>query len=84
MNEQDVQRGFNKGYTLYKHAPQLAIEFQKLLTGREDAYATGFMAGIKEHEKELAKSKNKSPLKRFNLTKRHKRNHDKNKDRDDR
>lgn len=52
MNVTDIKNGFNKGYVLQKYAPALAKKFSKGLEGREDAFAQGFLSGVKEYNKE--------------------------------
>lgn len=60
MNAQDIQRGFNSGYSLRTNAPKLADKYAKILQGREDGYAIGFLAGIKEKDKEKFKGRTKN------------------------
>lgn len=88
MNEQDIKRGFNKGYSLRQHAPDLAAQFQTLLKGRDDDYAAGFLAGVREYEQEILKSKprhiTKSYLDKYKTPKSRGRSPEKDMDRDDR
>ena len=58
--QQKIKRGFNSGYVLRTHSPKLAERYAKILTGRKDEYALGFIAGIKEREKELFKARGKN------------------------
>jgi hypothetical protein len=53
MADQDLQRGFNSGYSLRARDPGLAAQFAQMLEGREDDYAKGFTAGLKEKEREF-------------------------------
>lgn len=52
MDAKDMQRGFNSGYYLRSNAPEIANRFAVALKDRTDAYAVGFLAGIKEKDKE--------------------------------
>ena len=60
MDAKDIQKGFNSGYILRTQAPDLAQRFAQVLRDREDGYAVGFVAGIKEREKELFKTRGKN------------------------
>lgn len=60
MDAKEIQRGFNSGYVLRTQAPDLAERFAQVLRDREDGYAVGFVAGIKEREKELFKARSKN------------------------
>ena len=50
--------GFNDGYIIQKHEPELANQMLSNLDGVDEAYLKGFVAGAKEYqlEKELEKS----------------------------
>ena len=60
MKVAEIKNGFNKGYLLQKHMPILAEKFAKELIERSDAYAQGFLAGVKEQKKErlITRTKN--------------------------
>lgn len=61
MNEEkQINKGFNAGYMLAKHRPELAEQMQKGFVDKENPYALGFIAGTKEYVRELSKSRNKN------------------------
>lgn len=53
MDSNNLQRGFNSGYSLRARDPELAKQFAQLLADRKDDYAMGFTAGLKEKEREV-------------------------------
>jgi len=62
--EQYIQKGFNNGYQLQKHDPELSKTLQNGFTDKEHPYAQGFVAGSQEYVNEQSKEKGKgnSPL----------------------
>ena len=68
--EQYIQKGFNHGYQLQKHQPELAQQLQQGFADKNTPYAQGFTAGSQEYSKEKAQentpyrptiSRNRSP-----------------------
>lgn len=57
-NDDQILEGFNDGYIIQKHEPELANQMITNLDGVEEPYMQGFVAGAKEYqlEKELDKS----------------------------
>ncbi|MEO1261732.1 MAG: hypothetical protein AAFZ15_23210 [Bacteroidota bacterium] len=53
--EQQIQKGFNAGYLIAKHRPDLAEKMQNGFVDKGIPYALGFIAGTKEHKKEVSK-----------------------------
>lgn len=84
MDEKAIQKGFNQGYYLRTNAPKLADQYTKVLADKEDGYAIGFVAGVKEKDKEkyLTKRKNYTISKTPDKIKIHLK--DKKKDKSDR
>ena len=41
----EIQKGFNAGYQLQKHKPQLAEKLKRSLQGNDEGYAIGFLKG---------------------------------------
>ncbi len=66
--EEHIQKGFNAGYQLEKHNPELASTLKKGFTDKEHPYVQGFMAGSQEYSKEVVKEKS-SPLSKYSLDK---------------
>ena len=58
--EQQIQKGFNAGYLIAKHKPELAEIMQHGFVDKENPYALGFIAGAKEHEKEMSKARTRN------------------------
>jgi hypothetical protein len=58
--EQHIQKGFNSGYLIAKHKPELSQKLQVGFANKENPYAIGFTAGVKECERELFKSRGKN------------------------
>ncbi len=56
MSTHDLKKGFNNGYMLKAQAPKLADKFtqifSEILSDKEDEYAQGFIAGVRERESE--------------------------------
>lgn len=55
--EQHIQKGFNAGYQLQKHNPDLAKQMQKGFSFQEHPYAKAFASGRKEYVKEQSNEK---------------------------
>ena len=57
--EQELENGFNAGYIIEKHNPELAKYLIEGIEQLKDSYADGFIAGSKESikERELVKSR---------------------------
>lgn len=55
--EQLIQKGFNAGYQLQQHKPELAQKLQNGFTDKTHPYAQGFIAGSNEYVKEQSKAK---------------------------
>lgn len=63
MEEQQlIQKGFNHGYFLQKHQPELAQQLQEGFKDPSSAYARGFSAGSAEYSKEQALENYNPPL----------------------
>jgi hypothetical protein len=56
------QKGFNHGYILQKHAPELAEKIAKY-PNPENEYFSGRMAGQQEHKVEKKQEQTKKPQK---------------------
>ena len=56
--DDQILEGFNDGYIIQKHEPELANQMITNLDGVDEPYMKGFVAGAKEYqmEKELDKS----------------------------
>lgn len=54
-----IRKGFNAGYLLQKHDPELAKKLLKDLEDKEITYAQGYKAGIDEYASEQIKEQNK-------------------------
>ena len=55
MEEQKYQHGFNNGYILAQHKPELFVDISKTLEPAND-YLAGFLSGGKQHQLDLTKS----------------------------
>lgn len=78
--DKEMLEGFNAGYLIEKHRPELAKQLVKTVEGVELPFITGFVAGSQEYTKERT-SKVISKL-RENISPR-KSDPSKDKDRDD-
>ncbi len=56
-NGNEITEGFNAGYLIEKHRPELAQQLTKNLEGVEIPFIEGFVAGSKEYAKERIQSK---------------------------
>ncbi|CAN5819730.1 hypothetical protein BH10BAC2_BH10BAC2_27090 [soil metagenome] len=61
-NEKQYQTGFNNGYLLSKHNPELLNKLTAGLKSDND-YINGLFAGKDEHEMEVGKNKKQEPAK---------------------
>lgn len=55
--EEQIQKGFNHGYQLQKHQPELAKTLQEGFQDKKAPYALGFIAGSQEYVLETEKTK---------------------------
>ncbi len=55
MNEQQFIVGFNHGYLLTKHLPDLVDKLVKQLLASTNDYLLGFFSGKEEYELEVAR-----------------------------
>ena len=65
--EKDQLEGFNAGYIIEKHRPELAQQLVEGLNGVDEPFIEGFLAGSQEFakEREVIKSKTISKLKGY-------------------
>ncbi|MCW3121930.1 MAG: hypothetical protein JWQ38_1422 [Flavipsychrobacter sp.] len=55
IEEQQYIKGFNHGYLLTKHLPDLVLKLVKGITGKTGDYFAGFFSGKEECEMEHTK-----------------------------
>jgi len=55
--EDNIQKGFNAGYQLQKHDPNLAESLANSFVDKEHPYAEGFSKGAEQYTVEQAQSK---------------------------
>ena len=61
MNEeQQIKKGFNAGYLIAKHRPELSKQMQNGFVDKENPYSVGFIAGAKEYGREVSKPRTKN------------------------
>lgn len=60
--EKERLEGFNAGYMIEKHRPELSKQLVDGLDGVEVPFVEGFIAGSKESEKEKTRSKSVQKL----------------------
>ena len=53
----EITEGFNAGYMIEKHRPELAQQLVKSVEGVELPFIEGFVAGSQEYAKERTRSK---------------------------
>lgn len=58
--EKEILNGFNAGYLIAKHLPDLSEKLQKGLVNKEDDFAKGYMAGAKEFTGEMSKPRTRN------------------------
>jgi hypothetical protein len=56
LNEQQYIRGFNHGYLMSKHLPDLVVKLIKNIKETTNDYLAGFFSGKEEYEHEMSKS----------------------------
>lgn len=70
LEMQQTQRGFNQGYLIAKHQPELYTDLSKSLKKHgENPYSKGFLSGGKQHEIEKNKEMKKAQAKTIDKTK---------------
>lgn len=57
--EKEKLEGFNTGYIIDKHRPELAQQLVEGISKSEDPFVEGFIAGSKESVKERAQTRSK-------------------------
>lgn len=62
MNEEELASGFNAGYIIQKHRPDLANSLAEVVNAEADDFFQGFVAGSQQYAKERAQSKTVSRL----------------------
>lgn len=60
--EKDLVEGFNAGYIIEKHRPELAKQLLSAVDGVELPFVEGFVAGSQEYAKERTRMKTISKL----------------------
>ncbi len=60
--EKDILEGFNAGYIIEKHRPELAKQLVSAVEGVELPFVEGFVAGSQEYTKERTQMKTISKL----------------------
>ena len=55
--DQEILEGFNAGYIIEKHRPELAKQLVAAVEGIEVPFVEGFIAGSKEYSKERIQAK---------------------------
>jgi len=58
--EKEIQNGFNAGYLIAKHLPDLSEKLQMGLVNKEDDFAKGFIAGAKQLTTEISKTRTRN------------------------
>ena len=53
----EITEGFNAGYLIEKHRPELALKLVKSVEGVELPFIEGFVAGSQEYAKERTQAK---------------------------
>ena len=56
MNEKELASGFNAGYTIQKHRPDLADGLAEVIKS-EEAFFQGFIAGREQYSRERTRAK---------------------------
>ena len=81
--DQELIEGFNAGYIIEKHRPELAKQLVEGLEQTSDSFVEGFIAGSKESIKEKVKSRSRVISKLKSLAKKNIPNPTKGKDNKD-
>ncbi|MCB0446255.1 MAG: hypothetical protein KDD03_01850 [Gelidibacter sp.] len=63
MDDKNIIKAFNQGYTIQKHHPELAEKLLKGMEGQKSDFITAFIKGSGEYQKEMMKE----PLKEIKL-----------------
>lgn len=63
MNEQELARGFNAGYIIQKHRPDIADGLTEAVKDKQDEFFQGLVAGSEQYAKERTQSKTIGKLK---------------------
>ena len=61
-NNDPIAEGFNAGYIIEKHQPELAQQLNTAVESVEDEFFQGFVAGSQQYAKERTQSKTISKL----------------------
>jgi hypothetical protein len=78
--EKDLVEGFNAGYIIEKHRPELAKQLLNAVDGVELPFVEGFVAGSQEYAKERTQMKTISKLRNLSKGRIPKPTKDKDKD----
>ena len=62
MNEQELAKGFNAGYIIQKHRPDIADSLTEAVRDKHDEFFQGLVAGSDQYAKERSQSKTISKL----------------------
>jgi hypothetical protein len=62
MNEQELAKGFNAGYIIQKHRPEIADSLTEAVRENKDEFFQGLVAGSEQYSKERTQSKTISKL----------------------
>lgn len=62
MDEKEYLKGFNRGYELQKHSPELTEKLKKAVKGSEREIDQGFLSGAKEYELERLEKHSSKPV----------------------
>ena len=76
----EILEGFNAGYIIEKHRPDVAQQLVKVIEGVELPFVEGFVAGTEEYAKERTRAKSISRLKGMVQKTNRKSNRDKGRD----
>lgn len=68
MTEKEIiKKGFNAGYQLAKHKPELANQLKEGFKDKQSPYPKAFIAGTNEYAKEMNQSKQTGAWKPRNI-----------------
>ncbi len=56
-NEKELIEGFNAGYIIEQHQPELAKKLSEAVAGVEEEFYQGFIEGREEYSKERSRAK---------------------------
>jgi len=57
QEQQQIKKGFNRGYLLAKYRPELTERILKGMQHKNDPYYIGLSAGVKEYQSEKSRHK---------------------------